>query len=163
MDKSELASLVDSGLSQRQIAERTNKSQSSIKHWLKKYNLKTIKRIKFCCKNCGETNPNNAFSLNKSTKKFHKSLCNDCQRKKNSGKWRERKQEFVDYKGSKCEICGYDKCLGALSFHHKDTSQKDPDWNLMKNRLLEKVKNELDKCSLLCNNCHSELHWSEGL
>jgi 5-methylcytosine-specific restriction endonuclease McrA len=65
----------------------------------------------------------------------------------------------VQYKGGKCCICGYDKCYDALEFHHLDPSQKD--FGLSSNghtRSWEKVKEELDKCILVCANCHREIH-----
>ena len=71
------------------------------------------------------------------------------------------KEELVKYKGGKCEICGYDKCLGALDFHHLDPTQKDfaiSDSNIYKN--LNKLKEEVDKCILVCANCHRELHYN---
>lgn len=40
--------------------------------------------------------------------------------------WRKRtKIALVEYKGGKCCICGYNKCIEALEFHHLDPSQKD--------------------------------------
>lgn len=65
----------------------------------------------------------------------------------------------IKYKGGKCEECGYDKCVGALEFHHVDPTQKD--FGISHNgytRSFEKVKVELDKCVMLCANCHRELH-----
>lgn len=56
-----------------------------------------------------------------------------------------------------CEICGYDKNLSALDFHHKDPSTKEHGFN-MKNMSYEKIKKEIIKCTLLCSNCHRELH-----
>lgn len=73
------------------------------------------------------------------------------------------KKELVEYKGGKCEICGYDKCLGALDFHHIDPSQKDfaiSTSNIYKN--LDKLKEEVDKCILVCANCHRELHYDDS-
>lgn len=35
------------------------------------------------------------------------------------------KQMAILYKGGRCEICGYDKCVGALEFHHKNPQEKD--------------------------------------
>lgn len=166
MEKQTLQKLVDKNLSQREIAKDQNCSQASVKHWLKKYNLKTKSGVKdkpFFCKDCGDNNADNAFSLNKKSGKLHHSLCCDCQRKRNSNNWRKNKQIFVDYKGGQCEICGYKKCIAALQFHHLDPNEKDPDWKLFKNRLLDEVKHELDKCQLLCGNCHSEIHFNEGL
>lgn len=71
------------------------------------------------------------------------------------------KEELIKYKGGKCEICGYNKCHGALDFHHLDPSQKDfniSDSNVYKN--LDKLKEEVDKCILVCANCHRELHYN---
>lgn len=65
----------------------------------------------------------------------------------------------LEYKGAKCEKCGYNHSISALEFHHLDPSQKDftissgnlsSDWAV--------VKEELDKCILLCANCHREEH-----
>lgn len=73
------------------------------------------------------------------------------------------KEELVKYKGGKCEICGYNKCLGALDFHHLDPSQKDftiSNSNIYKN--LDKLKEEVDKCILVCANCHREIHYKEN-
>ena len=69
------------------------------------------------------------------------------------------KQMSVDYKGGKCSRCSYDKCIKALEFHHTDPNEKD--FNIAYKgytRAWEKVKIELDKCVLLCANCHREIH-----
>jgi hypothetical protein len=69
------------------------------------------------------------------------------------------KQKCVEYKGGKCELCGYNKCNSALDFHHKDPTEKE--FTIAHARLTtfnEKIKMELDKCSLLCANCHRETH-----
>ena len=71
------------------------------------------------------------------------------------------KQLAVEYKGSKCEICGYDKCIAALEFHHKDPTKKDFGISAKGyTRSWETVKTELDKCILVCANCHRELHFN---
>lgn len=64
----------------------------------------------------------------------------------------------IEYKGSKCQICGYDKYPGALELHHINKSDKsfgisDKEYT----RSWEKVREELDKCVLLCANCHREV------
>jgi len=65
----------------------------------------------------------------------------------------------VEYKGGHCEICGYSKCNNALEFHHRDSSAKDFGISAKGyTRSWEKVKAELDKCILLCANCHREIH-----
>lgn len=65
----------------------------------------------------------------------------------------------VEHKGGKCIKCGYNKCIGALEFHHLDPKEKD--FHLSKGgvtRSWEIIKKELDKCILVCANCHREIH-----
>lgn len=67
------------------------------------------------------------------------------------------KQKAVKYKGGKCFICGYDRCNQAMDFHHLDSSKKEFVIS-GGTRSFENIKAELDKCVLLCRNCHSEVH-----
>jgi|ERR1700722_1456958 len=67
------------------------------------------------------------------------------------------KEKAIEYKGGKCLICGYDRCHRALKFHHIDPTAKDfavsggvKSW--------ETIRAELDKCVLVCGNCHDEIH-----
>jgi hypothetical protein len=65
----------------------------------------------------------------------------------------------VEYKGGSCEICGYNRCIEALEFHHTNSSGKD--FSISDKgytRSWAKVEEELDKCKLLCANCHREIH-----
>jgi len=72
---------------------------------------------------------------------------------------RKYKQQAVDYKGGKCQNCGYSKYLGALEFHHLDPTQKDFEMSkFTKSPLGDFAKEELNKCILLCANCHREAH-----
>jgi hypothetical protein len=62
-------------------------------------------------------------------------------------------------KGARCEICGYDRCMEALEFHHLNESDKD--FGLSEKgyaRSWKRVEKELEKCVLLCANCHREIH-----
>lgn len=69
-----------------------------------------------------------------------------------------KKQQAVEYKGGCCSICGYNKCIGALDFHHTDPTQKDADFTQMKNWSWDRIQKEVDKCILVCSNCHREIH-----
>lgn len=70
---------------------------------------------------------------------------------------KEAKRKLVEYKGGKCQVCNYNKCLRALDFHHLDPSKKD--FSISSNSLsFEAMKLEADKCALLCANCHREVH-----
>ena len=63
----------------------------------------------------------------------------------------------IEYKSGKCQICGYNKCLQALEFHHLDPKGKDFPLS-GSTKSWDNIKNELDKCILLCANCHREIH-----
>lgn len=71
------------------------------------------------------------------------------------------KLKAVNYLGGKCAICGYDNCIEALEFHHINPEEKEFAISGKFNISWEKLKHELDKCQLLCANCHRELHSSE--
>ena len=65
----------------------------------------------------------------------------------------------INYKGNKCQICDYNKCYSALEFHHLDPKEKDFGISAKGyTRSWDKVKEELDKCIMVCANCHRELH-----
>lgn len=78
---------------------------------------------------------------------------------------KKRKLEALEYKGGmKCSRCGFDEPIpDCYAFHHRDPSQKDLNWNKMKvnNWRFERIKLELDKCDVLCHNCHSTVHYLE--
>ena len=70
------------------------------------------------------------------------------------------KQLALLYKGNKCSMCGYNKCIGALEFHHLDPEEKE--FGVSKDgytRSWKVIKEELDKCILVCANCHREIHY----
>ncbi len=65
---------------------------------------------------------------------------------------------LIAYKGGKCERCGYDKSSRALEFHHLNPSEKDFGISKVLTRSIQSLKEEADKCVLLCSNCHAEVH-----
>lgn len=69
------------------------------------------------------------------------------------------KQLSISYKGNKCQICGYNKCNSALEFHHLNPNEKEFAIGQTGYRhSWESLKTELDKCILVCANCHREIH-----
>ncbi|MEX0924628.1 MAG: hypothetical protein WDZ82_01665 [Candidatus Paceibacterota bacterium] len=69
------------------------------------------------------------------------------------------RQMARDHMGGKCALCGYHKSPRALSFHHKDESKKEFGMSARGlTRSWEKIKAEIEKCVLLCANCHMEVH-----
>lgn len=101
------------------------------------------RQTKYCCRKCKDeclTNNKRVYAAQK--KRRH-----------------SRKRTFVEYKGGKCEICGYCKNISSLHFHHLDPDQKDFDLgHKMGRTTLASLQTEVDKCLLLCANCHFELH-----
>jgi len=65
---------------------------------------------------------------------------------------------MIKYKGGRCQKCGYNRHYSALTFHHIDPSQKRYEWKQLKHLPRISIHKELDKCALLCNNCHCEEH-----
>lgn len=70
------------------------------------------------------------------------------------------KTMLVNYAGGKCQCCGYNKLVGALEFHHIDESSKDFAMSDAQHIAIELIREELDKCVLVCSNCHREIHKS---
>lgn len=92
-------------------------------------------------------------------KEGNSTYCKKCSIEQTLERQRRFKEQCVEYKGGKCENCGYNKYIGAIEFHHMDPSQKD--FSIANARLTsfsDRVKEELDKCKILCANCHREAH-----
>lgn len=70
------------------------------------------------------------------------------------------KSILVGLFGGKCRVCGYNKCISALDFHHLDGNTKE--FGLTKYKIcyknIPKISEEISKCILLCSNCHREEH-----
>jgi hypothetical protein len=126
------------------------------------------------CKGCGELKMCDWLSsFTQTGKPEYRVRCKEChnalQRKRSKNRWativkkkveRQRivKQKCVDYLGGKCVRCGYNKSIRALTFHHRDRKEKERCISLMiVNNSFEKIQKELDKCDLVCFNCHMEI------
>lgn len=72
----------------------------------------------------------------------------------------KKKLQCLEYKGGKCMVCGFNKFPTALDFHHLDSETKEKNIAELfaRNWSFEKMKQELDKCIILCSNCHRALH-----
>ena len=70
-------------------------------------------------------------------------------------KRRRIKEILIKENGGQCIMCGYNKYAGALEFHHKDPSKKD--FHVSQTGI-NKARKEIEKCILVCSNCHMELH-----
>ncbi|MCE5317411.1 MAG: HNH endonuclease [Parachlamydia sp.] len=102
------------------------------------------------------------FRLNRKNNQYY-SYCRKCTSIITVKRLQNNKRIAVDYKGGKCSICGYNKCIDCLDFHHIDPDEKDFCISQHKGMLLENIKHELDKCILVCRNCHGEIHNKENI
>lgn len=138
---------------------------------------KNLSKRKFCltCSPFGENNRRSSLQVQKCTicecelnddnayrkkRTFH-SQCKKCHLIHHKIRLQKFKLIAIAYKGGCCQECGYNKCPAALDFHHrlgKDKLFKISGGKLTK--LTERAKIELDKCDLLCANCHREKHFT---
>lgn len=92
-------------------------------------------------------------------------LCDDEKKKRNYLKVKTRRQKLkqmgVEYLGGKCCKCGYNDCIWALEFHHTNSNEKDFSISKYSNLSWNRIKKELNKCILVCSNCHKEIHFNE--
>lgn len=169
MTKELLKNYIDLGYSTYRIGTALGKSQGAIKYWLKKYELRTTTnskqkvfiesglKFKICpkCHNKKEVNNTN-FYIQKSGE-LH-SWCKDCNNQSTIDRQREFKLQAIEYKGGKCVYCGYNRCAAGLDFHHLDPSKKEYNIGSFRTFSLDLAKKELNKCELVCRNCHAEIH-----
>lgn len=109
------------------------------------------------CPHCKESKPITEF-YSKRGIEGASTYCKICTNIQSKARQQALKKKAVEYKGGKCQICGYDKCSAALEFHHTNPDEKEFALSHQKSASFEKVKEELDKCVLLCANCHREVH-----
>ena len=115
------------------------------------------------CGRCGQRKPRKDFyrltgSQYKDGWDCRDSLCKSCRIEYHSERRRQLRREAIDYLGGECEDCGFKTTVSAVyEFHHEGKK----DFNIA-NRVckIDKIKAELDKCTLLCANCHRIRHHS---
>ncbi len=161
LSKAELEMLALEGLSIADIAARTCRSKTTVRHWLREYGLTTqwAERRRASAENQPSLTLQCVrhgmaeFSLRASGGY----RCRKCSAEAVSRRRRNVKRLLVEEAGGRCSVCGYDRCLAALQFHHVDPAQKR--FSLSHRgvaRSLERARAEAAKCVLLCANCHAE-------
>jgi hypothetical protein len=169
MEKEILEKYLQEGLSLNKITEITGKSLTTIVYWKNKHGLRTnhknFKEVgkkeygetRFCprCKKDCETSD----FYTRRGKENSSVYCKSCTSEQTTERMRKFKSQMIEYKGGCCVRCGYKKYQGALEFHHLEPSEKDFNPSHMRKYSFdERVKKELDKCILVCSNCHREIH-----
>lgn len=158
-----LRMLVAEGLSTREIALRVDRSQATVRHWLRRYRLQTdpfrrsaelvvswTGKHQLLCATHGltEFRPDSRGTMR----------CLQCRSAHVVARRRRVKEQLVAEAGGCCVLCGYDRCLRALQFHHIDPATKEfaigPRGVTYS---IARARAEAAKCVLLCGNCHAEV------
>lgn len=74
---------------------------------------------------------------------------------------RLNKERAVQHLGGKCQECGYNKCHGAIDFHHINPEDKLHRVGGILHWKWESIVDEINKCKALCKCCHRKEHWKE--
>jgi hypothetical protein len=67
------------------------------------------------------------------------------------------KRELVEEAGGCCCVCGYDRCISNLHFHHVDPEKKSFGMTVAMGKSIATFREEAKKCVLVCANCHGEI------
>jgi transposase len=169
IDQERLAVLVAAGMTIAEIAAEVGLSKTAVRHWLRRYGLKTAhgrgrraagetrvapdeapRIVTLECRHHGQTE----FVLE--GRGYYR--CRRCRVQSVARRRRKLKVTLVAEAGGGCAVCGYDRHLRALAFHHVDPADKrlQISWNGV-TQSLETLRIEAQKCVLLCANCHAEV------
>lgn len=121
-----------------------------------------MQETKICTK-CGKELPIEDFNFRDKIRNIRRADCKYCHSQTSKNKYYKNKQILDTIKSQgKCEKCGYDKCLEVLEYHHKEPEFKvNGVSRLATHYNLQVGLEEIEKCILLCANCHREFHFLE--
>lgn len=103
------------------------------------------------CLDCLKDKDENEFRENRTR-------CRKCDLERVNRRALELKRKLVDQLGGKCSICGYNRNLAALTFHHSGHKEFRLAMRVLATYSEERIMAEVSKCVLLCSNCHAETH-----
>jgi hypothetical protein len=130
------------------------------------------------CSKCGKIKSINDFNIKKTTKDGYQYSCKECNKSylkdhysknkeyniQKTKKYKDDIKSFLDgyKKNLKCEKCS-ETDIACLDFHHLNCSEKDFEIGIAVSRgySIDKIKQEIEKCVILCANCHRKLHYYE--
>lgn len=84
--------------------------------------------------------------------------CRECSNKYDIERTRIFKKKAIEYLGGKCKRCNFVGHFASYDFHHLDPKTKEMNWNKMRKKSWNNLLPELNKCILLCSNCHQIIH-----
>lgn len=115
------------------------------------------------CTKCEETKEATDFPVASITKLGRAGECKECKSTRQKKQYTER--AFMLYRMFNCECrdCGtYHSSPAFFDFHHRDKTTKHREVKQILNGSWNKIMTEVEKCDMLCPNCHRERHLNEG-
>lgn len=162
ISREQLKPLVDAGLSSGQMAELLGLSKTTVRHWLREHGMQTWYAQRRVASAASESSVMLRCPRHGMTRFGRRAAggyrCNRCRADAVSRRRRRIKRLLVDEAGGACVVCGYDRYVGALEFHHLVPAEKR--FALSHRgvtRSLAAAREEARRCVLLCANCHAEV------
>jgi hypothetical protein len=158
MDEAVLRAFVARGLSIRQISAECGRSPTAVRHWLRRFGLQTKRADRVVPGEPLRECPTHGLRVFRRYGRSASLRCPLCASDR-VARWRRRaKETLVQEAGGSCAVCGYDRYIGALQFHHLDPATKRVAFaERGLTRALRILRQEAEKCVLLCANCHAEV------
>ena len=110
------------------------------------------------CSDCGQEKALSEFDRSTREKTGVQSKCKICARKYAKTQQQGKKVKAILYKGGVCEGCGGAFSPEVYDFHHRDPTEKEAHWGQLRSWSWNRIVLEIDKCALLCANCHRMEH-----
>lgn len=166
-----LVSLLEQGLSGNEIGKQLGYSGNGIRWYIKKWALSSnhvsIKEKKCIrtsthkqCPKCLEIKELKEFNIRPNGNIT--SYCSKCNNDNRYSILKRHKLQIISELGNCCVKCGYNKNTSALEFHHIDPDHKDFHFGNSKTTNINKLRKEIEKCILVCANCHREIHYPQN-
>lgn len=113
------------------------------------------------CTKCKRILPLSAFGWRDKSKGTLRSDCKECHSNYMKQKYQQKKNEIQELKSHlKCAKCGESRGY-VLDFHHINPEEKTANISRLTSNTsnISRVYEEIQKCVVLCANCHREFHY----
>ncbi len=165
IDRDLLVQLTQDGHSLAAIARALGRSPTTVRHWVKKYGLQTVRTERVRQGKEARAEGLGIVQMRCSTHGLTEFWlegrgayrCMRCRVEAVARRRKNVRDTLIAEAGGRCAICGYDRCPAALHFHHLDPATKRFNVRGGRTPALETLREEARKCVLLCSNCHAEV------
>ena len=158
IDADLLSEVIACGLSVRDIADVFERSPATIRHWLRKHGLATVRAARLRDGAPGPLVRCKCHGLTAHVRGGDGYLrCRRCRAEAVVRRRARVRAALIAEAGGRCARCGYDDHPAALQFHHLDPATKSFTLRDGDTRALARMREEASKCVLLCANCHAQV------